>query len=358
MRMFSFLVVVVPLCRPCCCCCCFMSRHMHGHCRSYRSQRRCALHICKVGQWRRVRISPPCLSLILLQQQHLLQLFCKFLNISCYSFLSFLDDFFLGGNKAKEGRKERRKERRSFQSRHLEQVTDTSVVFFIRSYTHQRQLKLWQQQNAKHKQGATNTLCGTSNRNRSEGKGKRELQKRFQIWITTHAVMLEQLLIFTRGGLLLWTCQELANSLKGSPVNALIRYNGSQSPPPPSLFLLFPIVFPASSSLISSSLSLSLVACQGMDVSGIRLRLHPRSLFETVMFWCHFYILVAISQYLGVGVEISCIRFLFLWFFPLGLKIQYMWVAEFIQGFFVHGSFRFQDEGFFLFCIIGFFGCS
>ncbi len=37
MRMFSFLVVVVPLCRPCCCCCCFMSRHMHGHCRSYRS---------------------------------------------------------------------------------------------------------------------------------------------------------------------------------------------------------------------------------------------------------------------------------------------------------------------------------
>jgi hypothetical protein len=72
-----------------------------------------------------------------------------------------------------------------------------------------------------------------------EGKGKRELQKRFEIWKTTHVVMLEQLLIFTRGGLLLWTCQELANSLKGSPVNALIRYNGSQSPPPPFLSFCF-----------------------------------------------------------------------------------------------------------------------
>ncbi|CAK9858291.1 unnamed protein product [Sphagnum jensenii] len=35
--------------------------------------------------------------------------------------------------------------------------------------------------------------------------------------------MLEQLLIFTRGGLLLWTWQELANSLKRSLVNVLIR---------------------------------------------------------------------------------------------------------------------------------------
>jgi hypothetical protein len=35
--------------------------------------------------------------------------------------------------------------------------------------------------------------------------------------------MLEQLLIFTRGGLLLWNWQELANSLKRSLVNVLIR---------------------------------------------------------------------------------------------------------------------------------------
>ncbi|KAL3679403.1 hypothetical protein R1sor_022359 [Riccia sorocarpa] len=35
--------------------------------------------------------------------------------------------------------------------------------------------------------------------------------------------MLEQLLIFTRGGLVLWTCQELGNALKGSPIDALIR---------------------------------------------------------------------------------------------------------------------------------------
>ncbi|KAL2326386.1 hypothetical protein Fmac_025444 [Flemingia macrophylla] len=35
--------------------------------------------------------------------------------------------------------------------------------------------------------------------------------------------MLEQLLIFTRGGLILWTCKELANALKGSPIDTLIR---------------------------------------------------------------------------------------------------------------------------------------
>lgn len=35
--------------------------------------------------------------------------------------------------------------------------------------------------------------------------------------------MLEQLLIFTRGGLILWTCKELSNALKGSPIDALIR---------------------------------------------------------------------------------------------------------------------------------------
>ncbi|ERN16118.1 hypothetical protein AMTRI_Chr11g152360 [Amborella trichopoda] len=35
--------------------------------------------------------------------------------------------------------------------------------------------------------------------------------------------MLEQLLIFTRGGLILWTCKELGNALKGSPIDALIR---------------------------------------------------------------------------------------------------------------------------------------
>ncbi|KAG6673348.1 hypothetical protein I3842_16G107900 [Carya illinoinensis] len=34
--------------------------------------------------------------------------------------------------------------------------------------------------------------------------------------------MLEQLLIFTRGGLILWTCKELGNALKGSPIDALI----------------------------------------------------------------------------------------------------------------------------------------
>jgi hypothetical protein len=102
-----------------------------------------------------------------------------------------------------------------------------------------------------------------------KGKGKRELQKRFEIWKTTHAVMLEQLLIFTRGGLLLWTYQELANSLKGSPVNALIRYNGSPIASPPSLFLLLHF-FPSFFSLLllsfrllslSLSLSLSLASC-------------------------------------------------------------------------------------------------
>nr|GMD23589.1 signal recognition particle receptor subunit alpha-like [Ipomoea batatas] len=35
--------------------------------------------------------------------------------------------------------------------------------------------------------------------------------------------MLEQLFIFTRGGLILWTCQELGNALKGSPIDILIR---------------------------------------------------------------------------------------------------------------------------------------
>lgn len=35
--------------------------------------------------------------------------------------------------------------------------------------------------------------------------------------------MLEQLLIFTRGGLILWTCKELSNALKGSPIDTLIR---------------------------------------------------------------------------------------------------------------------------------------
>ncbi|KAK4269253.1 hypothetical protein QN277_022438 [Acacia crassicarpa] len=36
--------------------------------------------------------------------------------------------------------------------------------------------------------------------------------------------MLEQLLIFTRGGLILWTCNELGNALKGSPIDTLIRF--------------------------------------------------------------------------------------------------------------------------------------
>ncbi|KAL5066188.1 hypothetical protein RYX36_027925 [Vicia faba] len=35
--------------------------------------------------------------------------------------------------------------------------------------------------------------------------------------------MLEQLLIFTRGGLILWSCKELGNALKGSPIDTLIR---------------------------------------------------------------------------------------------------------------------------------------
>nr|GMC74027.1 signal recognition particle receptor subunit alpha-like [Ipomoea batatas] len=35
--------------------------------------------------------------------------------------------------------------------------------------------------------------------------------------------MLEQLFIFTRGGLILWTCKVLGNALKGSPIDILIR---------------------------------------------------------------------------------------------------------------------------------------
>ncbi|KAG5101772.1 hypothetical protein JHK84_046741 [Glycine max] len=35
--------------------------------------------------------------------------------------------------------------------------------------------------------------------------------------------MLEQLLIFTRGGLILWTCNHLSNALRGSPIDTLIR---------------------------------------------------------------------------------------------------------------------------------------
>ncbi|CAJ1944846.1 unnamed protein product [Sphenostylis stenocarpa] len=35
--------------------------------------------------------------------------------------------------------------------------------------------------------------------------------------------MLEQLLIFTRGGLILWTCNQFTNALKGSPIDTLIR---------------------------------------------------------------------------------------------------------------------------------------
>ncbi|GAA0175525.1 G-protein [Lithospermum erythrorhizon] len=35
--------------------------------------------------------------------------------------------------------------------------------------------------------------------------------------------MLEQLLIFTRAGLILWTCKELGNALRGSSIDALIR---------------------------------------------------------------------------------------------------------------------------------------
>ncbi|KAL5999411.1 hypothetical protein ACLOJK_037696 [Asimina triloba] len=35
--------------------------------------------------------------------------------------------------------------------------------------------------------------------------------------------MLEELLIFTRGGLILWACNALGNALKGSPIDALIR---------------------------------------------------------------------------------------------------------------------------------------
>lgn len=39
----------------------------------------------------------------------------------------------------------------------------------------------------------------------------------------TNNKMLEQLLIFTRGGLILWTCKELGNALRGSPIDTLIR---------------------------------------------------------------------------------------------------------------------------------------
>ncbi|KAH7845752.1 hypothetical protein Vadar_005589 [Vaccinium darrowii] len=35
--------------------------------------------------------------------------------------------------------------------------------------------------------------------------------------------MLKQLLIFSRGGLILWICKELGNALKGSPIETLIR---------------------------------------------------------------------------------------------------------------------------------------
>ncbi|RDX70454.1 Signal recognition particle receptor subunit alpha, partial [Mucuna pruriens] len=35
--------------------------------------------------------------------------------------------------------------------------------------------------------------------------------------------MLEQLLIFTRGGLILWTCKHFSHALRGSPIDALIR---------------------------------------------------------------------------------------------------------------------------------------
>ncbi|KAK4790436.1 hypothetical protein SAY86_017740 [Trapa natans] len=35
--------------------------------------------------------------------------------------------------------------------------------------------------------------------------------------------MLEQLLIFTKGGLILWTCKELGSALRGSPIDTLIR---------------------------------------------------------------------------------------------------------------------------------------
>ncbi|CAH9092498.1 unnamed protein product [Cuscuta europaea] len=35
--------------------------------------------------------------------------------------------------------------------------------------------------------------------------------------------MLEQLIIFTRGGLILWTCKGIGNALKGSPIDFLIR---------------------------------------------------------------------------------------------------------------------------------------
>ncbi|XP_058069126.1 uncharacterized protein LOC131218543 [Magnolia sinica] len=35
--------------------------------------------------------------------------------------------------------------------------------------------------------------------------------------------MLEQLMIFTRGGLILWTCKALKNTLEGSSIDTLIR---------------------------------------------------------------------------------------------------------------------------------------
>lgn len=41
--------------------------------------------------------------------------------------------------------------------------------------------------------------------------------------VFTNNKMLEHLLIFTRGGLILWTCKELGNALKGSPIDTLIR---------------------------------------------------------------------------------------------------------------------------------------
>lgn len=45
-----------------------------------------------------------------------------------------------------------------------------------------------------------------------------ELSERIQ-----NEIMLEQFLIFTRGGLVLWSCLEVGKALKGSPVDALIR---------------------------------------------------------------------------------------------------------------------------------------
>ncbi|KAK7304152.1 hypothetical protein RJT34_15232 [Clitoria ternatea] len=55
----------------------------------------------------------------------------------------------------------------------------------------------------------------------SHGPKKNKKEHQQGCWKVSR--MLEELLIFTRGGLILWTCKELGNALKGSPIDTLIR---------------------------------------------------------------------------------------------------------------------------------------